>query len=63
MDENRKKGLVNARRQSKCPVFVDPCDIKDHQLPSYNAVMICNQLIRNELKCIKGKIFLCLSLR
>ena len=63
MDENKKKGLVNARRQSKYLMFGDPCDFNENQFPSYNAILICYQLLRNELKCIKGKISMCPSLR
>ena len=55
MADNKKKGLVNSRRQSKCPIFGDPCDFSENQLPSRNAIMKFYLLIRNEMKCINGK--------
>ena len=55
MDENKRKGLCNTRRQSKCPIFGDPCDFSENQLPSYNAVMKCYLLVRNEMKSSNGK--------
>ena len=55
MDENKRKGLFNTRRQSKCPIFGDPCDFSENQLPSYNAVMKCYLLVRNEMKSSNGK--------
>ena len=44
----------------KCPIFGDPCDFSENQLPSYNAVMKCYQLVRNEMKVIWERFF-CVS--
>ena len=61
MNENKRKGLFNTRRQSICPIFGDPCDFSENQLPSNNAVMKCYLLVRNEMK--RRKIIPRLSLR
>ena len=43
--------------QSKCLIFGDPCDFSANQLPSYNTIMKCSQLVRNEMKVSNGKDF------
>ena len=55
MNENKENDLVNTRRRSKYPIFGDPCDFSENQLPSYNAVMKCYQLVRIEIKGSNGK--------
>ena len=60
MDEIEKKVLVTTRRQSKPPIFGDPCEFSENQLPNYNAVMKCYQLVKNEIKGSMKKM--CLSL-
>ena len=55
MSENKKKGPVNTRKYSKCPIFGDPRDFSKNQLPNYDEVMKCYLFVRNEMKSNNGK--------
>ena len=55
MSENKKKGPVNTRKHSKCPIFGDPCDFSKNQLPNYDEVIKCYPFVRKEMKGNNGK--------